>query len=661
MTTKEVRIEDLAQWSEGNVVMTARGERVLRTAPPTRDFTSAWEANKQELRDQGLGWSRDPKTGLWTICWWQAVQPKPQNLAAVAASAAMDAQIDIPAPAGCEYLGFQKAGIAYALTRPATLVADEMGCGKTLQAIGVINAASDIKKVLIVCPVSLKLNWYRELKKWLVRPMTVGILEGKSCNTAADISIINFDILHRAPAVVEKTYDLVIVDESHKIKNGSTLRAKAVLKTKGKRRIAMTGTPILNGKPIELFTTLMWLDPAYWTGRKNYYATRYCNAHRGQFGWDDSGASHLEELNELLRSKWMVRRLKKDVLKDLPAKIRQVIEVEADQKIKATLAAEMSKWEKYEAAIDAAEAQVKQAGDNQEEYEQAVGKLKATRRVAFEETSLVRHATAVAKAPYVAEFVKETLGGIEGKVVLFAHHQDVIQTLMTELAEFNPVKVTGSVSPKDRDSAVTTFQNDSRCRLFIGNIQAAGVGLTLTASSHVIFAELDWTTANVTQAEDRCHRIGQRGSVLCQHIVLAGSLDAKMSRTIVHKQKIADEALDRKAELKQTTLQAPLNGHSVSVPSVVKVPVETVTSMVPQISMQKVEASHRAVRLLAGFCDGALSLDGAGFNKLDSGFGKKLALSPRLSQKQAACALRMAKTYKRQLPVELLEVLEISK
>jgi SWI/SNF-related matrix-associated actin-dependent regulator 1 of chromatin subfamily A len=419
----------------------------------------------------------------------------------------------------------------------------------------------------------------------------------------------------------------------------------------------------LNGKPIELFTSLNWLDPQYWTGKKGFYARRYCNAHSTQFGWDDTGASNLDELNTLLRSKWMVRRLKKDVLKDLPAKVRQVIEIEADKKIQAVIAAELNKWEKYETALDTAEDEVVKAkmDDNQDAYEEAVAKLKAARRVAFEEMAQVRHATSVAKAPYVAEFIAETLDDKEGKIVVFAHHKDVVEILMNTLKEFHPVKVTGDVSAKNRDEAVSIFQNDSKCRVFVGNIQAAGVGLTLTAASHVIFAELDWVPANVTQAEDRCHRIGQLDSVLCQHIVLAGSLDAKMSRTIVSKQRIADQALDKKVAVTAPAELAPkVNGHTVTVPGklTVTVPAQQQEAVIP---IEKVQAAHQAMKMLAGICNGAVSLDEMGFNKLDTKFGKDLASRASLSQKQAKYAVMLARKYKRQLPTQILSVIGVEK
>jgi ribosomal protein S14 len=170
-----------------------------------------------------------------------------------------------------------------------------------------------------------------------------------------------------------------------------------------------------------------------------------------------------------------------------------------------------------------------------------VAALKVGASEAFNAIAKLRHDTALAKVPAVIETLKDAVE--QGKVVCFAHHRDVVAAIAEA---FGPVAVTltGDTSMAARQAAVDRFQNDPTCLLFVGNIRAAGVGLTLTASSHVVFAELDWTPANVTQAEDRCHRIGQHDSVLVQHLVLEGSLDATMARMLVSKQIVLDAALD---------------------------------------------------------------------------------------------------------------------
>lgn len=149
--------------------------------------------------------------------------------AAIEASRATSADVAIPAPAGLDYLPYQKAGIAYCMERDAALIGDDMGLGKTMQGIGTINADPEARAVLIICPASLKLNWAKELRKWLVRPMTIGVAEGKTIPTT-DVVIINFDIVakHRA-AIDAREWDILIVDEAHYLKNPKAQRTKAVL------------------------------------------------------------------------------------------------------------------------------------------------------------------------------------------------------------------------------------------------------------------------------------------------------------------------------------------------------------------------------------------------------------------------------------------------
>lgn len=206
------------------------------------------------------------------------------------------------------------------------------------------------------------------------------------------------------------------------------------------------------------------------------------------------------------------------------------------------------------------------------------------------------------------------------------------------------VALTGEVSSnKDRQAAVDRFQTDPKVKLFIGSIGAAGVGHTLTASSTVIFAELDWVPANISQAEDRCHRIGQHDQVLVQHLVLDGSLDARMATILVEKQDIADKALDRDTEIEVATPTTSTRR----------------PGQYPVASPTKRVAALQAMQLLAGRCDGARVEDGAGFNKIDTGVGHKLALCAELTDGQVWMATNFARKYQRQLPDPMLIALGI--
>jgi len=453
--------------------------------------------------------------------------------ATLKASRAKDAKIEVPSPDGLAYLPYQRAAIAFGLERDNVLFADEMGLGKTIEALGVINADPKAKRILIVCPASLKLNWARECERWLVDRGTVAVA-GKSFPKDANVVILNYDILGKWSKELRKRWDVLVADECHYVKNKDAQRSKKLFALKARRKLFLTGTPILN-RPVELWTIVSSLDPMEFDHFWNF-AKRYCKPTRNRFGWEFNGATQLDELHERLRSTIMVRRTKAEVLPDLPPKRRQVIEFASDH-LANLIAIETEAWDEHRRRLNDLRA-VSHAKGNESD----LAALRAGVNAAFGELAKLRQDTALAKVPLVVEHIKNVLEDT-GKIVVFAHHRAVIR----ELAEpFEDIVVTlkGDDNVNSRQAAVDRFQNDPTCRLFIGSITAAGFGLTLTASAHVIFAELDWVPALLTQAEDRTHRIGQRDSVLVQHLVLQESLDARMVGTLLKKQRVIDKVID---------------------------------------------------------------------------------------------------------------------
>lgn len=582
-----------------------------------------------------------------------------------AASRATDAEIDIPAPDGLAYMPFQRAGIAYALPRKGTLIADEMGLGKTIQAIGLINAEPSIRSALVISPKSLTTNWSRELRRWLVRSFHISRIAQAPADDV--ISIVSYEEAKKYQQVLTGHWDLLVVDEAHLIKSGKAQRTKAVhaIARPVARRVLLTGTPIAN-RPIELFSLLQVVDPETWDppGRKRTegglmqdmpagsgcgffkFAKRYAGAVQGRFGWDFTGASNLPELQDKLRTTCMVRRLKKDVLTDLPPKRRQIVELQPDADQMA-VAAENAAWKRHEEELEAARAEVELAkAESEDAYDSAVKKLQAKTGAAFTEISILRHQTAVAKIPHVIEHAKLALEDGDAKLVVMAHHHDVIDGIAAGLKDFGAVKLTGRDDIEDRQRSVDRFQKDPNCRAFIGSIQAAGVGITLTAAAHVVFAELDWVPGNVTQAEDRCHRIGQAESVLVQHLVFDGSLDARMAQVLVAKQKIADASLDKMPDRTPAIPgEAPATaGKRAELDEIAK-----------KLSPAKIAEVHNALRLLARMCDGAATEDAAGFSKIDVRIGHELAGRASLSPRQAALGWKLARKYRRQVGVIELE------
>ncbi len=607
--------------------------------------------NTYEHRDslKAAGWRWDPAARVW----WtddamrveRLVRSVPGVDLAPEAKEAIDAHhqaveeskaahaedVHVPAPAGLAYLPYQLAGIRYAASRPSALIADEPGLGKTIQAIGLVNLDDGLRRVLIVCPAVVKRNWALELQKWLVRPLSVGIADARTWPDT-DVVIVNYDVLDRHAERLGEPWDLVVWDEAHYCKNPKARRTQLALSVCARRRLALTGTPILN-RPIEAWPILCALDPARWNERTFWqFARRYCGARQVWAGrrvgyvWDFSGASNLSELQEVLRSTVMVRRRKADVLTDLPPKVRQVVELPANG-LADLVREEAETWERHAAKIAALRVAVVDAQDT-DGWQAAVEALRRATREAFESLSVARHRVAMAKVPLVVEWVRDLLDGGVAKVVVWAHHRDVISELVQQLGA---VSITGDTPEARRQETVRRFQEDPSVRVFVGSITAAGVGITLTAASHVVFAELDWVPANITQAEDRCHRIGQHDSVLVQHLVLEGSLDAHMARVVVDKQQVLDQALD--ADAADVAFLPSARESFRGDPAAVL----------------------ECLRILAGLdADRAMLRNGQGPDRFDSPLVHELTRREQLTPRQAALGAALVRKYRRQLPAELV-------
>jgi SWI/SNF-related matrix-associated actin-dependent regulator 1 of chromatin subfamily A len=574
-------------------------------------------------------------------------------------SQAEDADFDVPAPEGLDYYPFQKAGIQYATEKfedgeDGVLIADEMGLGKTIQALGVINAL-DLETVVVVCPASLKQNWAREARTWLTGDLDVNVYQEGAMS--ADVEIVNYALLstrgEKLPEIInEHGPELLVLDESHFIKNRKAKRTKAAKKIKAERRLFLTGTPIKN-RPIELWQQVSELTDEFdfWP-----YAKTYCGAKKTRWGWDMDGATNLGELQERLRSSVMVRRQKEDVLTDLPEKMRQVIPL-AQNGMGELVQEEQEAYKKHEDQIADAKRRKAQAevNDDEEAYQKAVEDLKEARKVAFERIAEIRKKIAVEKAGHVIQHVNSVLES-EDKVVVFAHHKAVIEKLQDEFGD-QAVSLTGDTPQKERQEVVDQFQDDPDTEVFIGSIHAAGTGITLTAASHVVFAEIDWTPSVNRQCEDRCHRIGQDDTVHVQYLVVDESLEARIARKNVQKQKNIDAAMnedfkgdfyeadDVEVEIMPSGADEDLSGSVAS----------STREEITETTDEQKEAILEGVQTLSAMCDGAQSLDGMGFNKMDASFGHSLAESHKLTDKQAHYGQKLVRRYQGQLGDDLVE------
>jgi SWI/SNF-related matrix-associated actin-dependent regulator 1 of chromatin subfamily A len=437
------------------------------------------------------------------------------------------------APRGQKYRKFQIPGIRFLADRTSALLADEPGLGKTIQAIGAMNEVK-AKSALIVCPASVKYNWPKELRNWLLDYKTIQVLEGRSAHvdTDAEVIIVNYDLLSASEALVaqlkRRRFDVGVFDEAHYLKSHTSNRTKAVLLRGGiaslcKQKWFLTGTPVLN-RPIELYPILKAAASetiAPYLTRLDF-AKQFCGAWWDGLQWVIDGSSNEAELNERLHKTFMLRRLKSQVLKDLPEKCYKIVPISKTGALKKVLEQEKETLEQLEA-------------DN------------VNLMLCGDSITTHRREVAEAKVAQCVEYIREELESVE-KIVVFAHHKSVIAAISAGLIQYNPVAVTGDTPSSNRALAVHEFQTLSERRVFIGQIQAAGTGITLTAASDVIFVESSWVPGEILQAADRLHRIGQKNAVTVTFLVAQDSVEEYMIRRVVDKLKTINQIVEKPGE-----------------------------------------------------------------------------------------------------------------
>jgi SWI/SNF-related matrix-associated actin-dependent regulator 1 of chromatin subfamily A len=416
---------------------------------------------------------------------------------------------------------FQKDGVLFARDRGfRALIADEMGLGKTAQALAAMWLCGKWPAVAVV-PASVKLVWAREAATWLPG-LRVNVLSGRKNGglPPADLYVLNYDILGaRLEELLALKPQFVVTDECHYLKNSKAQRTHAVkaLCKDVPHVVALSGTPIVN-RPVEFFNALNIVRPeafpSFWR-----YAQDYCGAHRNKYGWDFSGATNIEKLHDLLVRTVMVRRLKADVLKDLPPKVRAVVPLEMeDRRGYDRLERELAAWVK----------------ENRNAHAEALGRIEQLKQAAFARKS-------GAAMSWIEDFLETGQ-----KLVVFCTHTASVDAVMQAFPGIS-VRVDGRDSQEARQAAVDRFQGDDGIRLFVGNIKAAGVGITLTAASNTCFLELPWTPGDADQAEDRVHRIGQEAdSVTAWYLLADASIETDIARLIDDKRRVLAQVMDGK-------------------------------------------------------------------------------------------------------------------
>lgn len=403
------------------------------------------------------------------------------------------------------------------------LLADEQGLGKTAQVLQFIKLKG-LKKILICCPATLKLNWRKEALMWTdFTKEDISILQGSQpYDVDNKITIINYDLLpYWAETLKRNKYQLVVADECHYIQSDKAQRTKAFLTVieNSEDRIFISGTPFTS-RPYQMYTALHNIAPKIFHSAQEY-GLKFCGPvyQRNQLVF--KGASNMDVLHSILMDGICIRRLKEDVLEELPEKMRITVPMGMD-------AAEIRKDPDLFREICYLEGKIARSKD-------PLGTMEWRKQIAY-----------LRKQRDIIAWIKDFMETGK-KLVVFGVHRIALDAIEQAFPEFS-VRVDGSTPNKTRDAYVERFQSDPDCRLFIGNVQAAGVGITLTAASDLLMVEFPWTFSAVAQAEDRIHRIGAKNACTIYYMTCPDTIDEKLVEIINTKAKIHTKIFDGKNE-----------------------------------------------------------------------------------------------------------------
>ena len=416
-------------------------------------------------------------------------------------------------------LEHQKEAIQKLLENKKFILADDMGLGKTTSTI-ISALETGAKKVLIICPATLKINWKREIENYSDRP--IYIAESKNFSTEHDFVIANYDIIKnfhdpkkKEDSIILKTqFDLVIIDECHMIKNPQAIRTKLIndIVKKTERLWLLTGTP-MTSRPMDYFNLLSLVDSPV---AKNWlaYAVRYCAGYQFNAGgrkiWNVTGASNLEELRDRT-SGTILRRLKENVL-DLPDKIITPVYLKLKSKAYEDVMGEYYDW--YD--------------KNPEESKSLT--------VQFSKLTKVRQIIADEKIHQTIE-IAENIIEQGKKVIIFCNFTDSLNKIVEHFGK-TAVKLDGSMAQHERQYSVDQFQENEKIKVFVGNIRAAGTGITLTSGDAVIFNDLSFLPSDMAQAEDRAYRYGQKNNVLVYYPIYQNTIENIIYDIVNNKKKV---------------------------------------------------------------------------------------------------------------------------
>ena len=419
-------------------------------------------------------------------------------------------------------LSHQKEAIEKLVGNDKYILADDMGLGKTTSTV-IASLESDVEKVLIICPASLKINWQREIENYTDKE--ISIIEGKKWEPA-DYTIINYDILKNFhdPKHPEKSdilnygFDLVVMDEAHYIQNVKANRTKianSIVKKVG-RVWLLTGTP-MTSRPMNYYNLLDLVDSPVadnWMA----YAIRYCAGYQFSVGakkvWNVTGSSNLEELRDRTKPQ-VLRRLKEDIL-DLPEKIITPVYLRLKSKEYEKLMGEYYDW-----------------------YNSSEESTSLT--IQFSKLMMVRQVIAESKIKDTIELAQNIID--QGKkVIIFTNFTDTLNKIVDHFGK-SAVKLDGKMSKPQRQHSVDEFQNNEKINVFVGNLKAAGVGITLTAAEAVIMNDLSFVPSDHSQAEDRAYRYGQKFSVSVYYPIFENTIEGVIYDILSKKKNIFETVM----------------------------------------------------------------------------------------------------------------------
>lgn len=422
---------------------------------------------------------------------------------------------------------WQILAIEKLLANDRFILADDMGLGKTTSAI-IATLETDAKKILIVCPASVKINWKKEIKNYTDRPVL--IVEGRKWGSTYDFYIINYDILKNyhttdkkdenddLKLILKENFDIAIVDEAHYISNTTANRTKLMndILTKIPKVWLLTGTPMTN-RPINYYNLLKIINSPV-AMNWQHYVKRYCKGFRfkvnGRYIWNTGGHSNLDELRE--RTKHVVlRRLKTDI-PGLPEKTISPIFLE----LQSTF---------YNEELE----EFMRITEDQKGHESIA--------VTINRLMKVRQVIAYEKIPYTCEYIDKCLE-LDKKVIVFTNFTMPLDMLHEKYPK-NSVIFDGRTSQTKREEAKEKFQNDPKIKILIGNIVAAGIGINLTAAEVVIMNDLSFVPSHHSQAEDRAYRQGQQKDVLVYYPIFENTIERIVFNILQRKKDVIDQVM----------------------------------------------------------------------------------------------------------------------